>query len=97
MVKHAIASGEYNSRRRECDDAVARLKNVIPHTRATRRKPQTLQDHARLLPEVSLPSRAACCDGKLVRTGARKSLEKATWSVGALMRKSHTSLRAIMK
>jgi len=95
MVKHAIASGEYNSRRRECDDAVARLKNVIPGIRALRDvNPKLLQDHARLLPEVLYRRARHVVTENSCVLAARKSLEEGDLEVfGALMRKSHTSLR----
>jgi len=36
MVKHAVAAGEYNQRRTECEEAVKRLKTVLPQIRALR-------------------------------------------------------------
>src|SRR3954467_6298835 len=36
MVKHSIAGGEYNSRRRECEEAVARLRQNLPRISSLR-------------------------------------------------------------
>src|SRR5207237_7749209 len=36
MVKHELASGEYNRRRAECEEAVRRLSPVLPGIRALR-------------------------------------------------------------
>src|SRR5260370_17557712 len=36
MVKHKIASGEYNARRAECEEGVLRLSRFLPRVRALR-------------------------------------------------------------
>jgi galactokinase len=95
MVKHAIASGEYNSRRGDCEEAVAKLKNVIPNMRALRDVSfSQLQEHARLLPDVLYRRTRHVVTENARVLAARKSLEDGDLAeFGALMRKSHASLR----
>ena len=53
MVKHELASGEYNRRRAECEEAVRRLSAVIPGIRALRDvNLAQLEQHRTLLPET---------------------------------------------
>ena len=53
MVKHSIAAGDYNSRRQNCEEAVARLAKEIPGTRALRDvTPELLQQHAHVLSDI---------------------------------------------
>jgi len=53
MVKHELASGEYNRRRAECEEAVRRLSAVLPGIRALRDvRPGQLEQHRGVLPEV---------------------------------------------
>jgi galactokinase len=53
MVKHEHASGEYNRRRADCEEAVRRLASVLPGIRALRDvSPEQLEQHRDLLSEV---------------------------------------------
>ena len=53
MVKHELASGEYNRRRAECEEAVRRLSAVLPGIQALRDvNQQQLEQHRALLPET---------------------------------------------
>jgi galactokinase len=95
MVKHEIASGEYNSRRGECDEAVTRLKKVMPEIRALRDVSLAqLQQLSRLLTDVLFRrARHVVTENERV-LAARKVLEASDLKAfGELMRKSHASLR----
>jgi galactokinase len=53
MVKHEVASGEYNHRRAECEDAVRRLAPALPGIRALRDVTlEQLDRHHSSLPET---------------------------------------------
>jgi galactokinase len=53
MVKHELASGEYNHRRADCEEAVRRLATVLPDIRALRDVSlEQLEKHRGLLTEV---------------------------------------------
>jgi galactokinase len=53
MVKHELASGEYNRRRADCEEAVRRLSTVLPGIRALRDVSlEQLQRHRGLLTDV---------------------------------------------
>jgi galactokinase len=53
MVKHELASSEYNRRRADCEEAVRRLATVLPGIRALRDvNQQQLERHRDLLTEV---------------------------------------------
>jgi len=53
MVKHELASGEYNRRRAECEEAVRRLAAVLPGIRALRDVSlEQLEQHRDTLSEV---------------------------------------------
>jgi galactokinase len=95
MVKHALASGSYNTRRTECEAGVKALAHWDPQVRSLRDVSQDLLDsHMQDLPEVVgrrclhvirenqrvLDAAEALRGGELVR-------------VGELMRESHRSLR----
>jgi galactokinase len=95
MVKHELASGEYNRRRADCEEAVRRLAQVLPGIRALRDvSPEQLEQHREALSEVTykrarhivtenarvLDSAAALRTGDIARFGKR-------------MAESHCSLR----
>ncbi len=95
MVKHAIAGGEYNERRAQCEEGVRLLQRVFPDFRALRDvSPEQLEEHRAELPPIvykrcrhvitenarTLAARDALCAGDLAR-------------VGQLMAGSHRSLR----
>jgi galactokinase len=51
MVRHELASGEYNARRAECEEGVRILRIVLPEIRALRDVTLTqLEKHVRILP-----------------------------------------------
>jgi galactokinase len=53
MVKHELASGEYNHRRADCEEAVRRLAKVLPGIRALRDvNLEQLEKHKSLLTDV---------------------------------------------
>jgi galactokinase len=53
MVKHELASGEYNNRRADCEEAARRLAAVLPGIRALRDvSPEQLEQHRGVLSEV---------------------------------------------
>jgi len=53
MVKHAVATGEYNRRREECEEALRLLSAVLPNLRALRDvNLEQLERHRSLLPET---------------------------------------------
>lgn len=53
MVKHELASGEYNRRRADCEEAVRALAAVLPKVRALRDvSPEQLEQHRGLLSGV---------------------------------------------
>jgi galactokinase len=95
MVKHELASSEYNRRRADCEEAVRRLAGVLPGIRALRDvNLKQLEQHRGTLPEVIykralhivtenarvLDSAEALRTGDIVRFGKR-------------MAESHVSLR----
>jgi len=95
MVKHELASSEYNRRRADCEEAVRRLSTVLPGIRALRDVSlDQLEQHRHLLTDVIykralhivtenvrvLDSAEALRSGDIVRFGQR-------------MAESHRSLR----
>ncbi len=97
MVKHELASSEYNRRRADCEEAVRRLSGVLPGIRALRDVSlEQLQQHRGILSEVIykralhivtenarvLDSAEALRTGDIVRFGKR-------------MAESHCSLRDV--
>src|SRR5580704_5114327 len=95
MVKHELASSEYNRRRADCEEAVRRLATVLPGIRALRDvNIEQLEQHRDVLSEVTykralhivtenarvLDSAEALRSGDIVRFGMR-------------MAESHRSLR----
>jgi galactokinase len=95
MVKHENAAGEYNARRRECEEAVARLAAAIPGVCALRDiGPSQLEQYRALLPG-KLFQRAMHVASEDQRVlDARVALENGDLQrLGALMAASHASLR----
>jgi len=95
MVKHSIAAGDYNSRRRNCEEAVALLAKVVPGVRALRNvTPEVLEQHAHLLSDI-LYKRARHVMTENARVlAAREALRSGDLAaLGVLMQESHTSLR----
>jgi len=95
MVKHELASGEYNRRRAECEEAVQRLATVLPGIRSLR--DLTLDQlglHRGTLSEV-LYKRALHVITENVRVlGATEALRAEDLErFGKRMAESHSSLR----
>jgi galactokinase len=95
MVKHEIASGAYNARRKNCEDAVAILKKVIPDIRSLRDvTPDQLQQHSNLLPDLLYRrARHVVTENARVLAAREALLNNDLESLGALMQRSHASLR----
>jgi galactokinase len=94
MVKHELASGEYNRRRAECEDGVERLARFLPDARALRDvTPDELERHGRELPEV-VYRRCRHVIGENARVmAAAAALEQNDLAAfGRLMSESHRSL-----
>jgi galactokinase len=95
MVKHALASSEYNRRRAECEEAVERIRAHRPEVRALRDvSPDDLAKFS--LPEwpENVLCRARHVTSEIVRVhGAVAALRARDYhQVGRLMNKSHASL-----
>jgi galactokinase len=95
MVKHEIASGAYNDRRAECDDAVTLLAKVIPNIRALRDvTPDQLQQHSNLLPDLLYRrARHVVTENARVLAARDALINNDLEPLGALMQRSHASLR----
>ena len=94
-VKHSLATGEYNTRRAECEQGVARLRERMPEISALRDvTSEALTAHASALPEV-VYRRCRHVVGENERTlraaDALRAADHATF--GRLMYESHASLR----
>ena len=95
MVRHSVAGGEYNQRRRECEMAAEFFSGVVPGAKALRDiSLEVFEKHASELPELV---RKRCRhviteNARVIEAGealARSDLRR----FGALMRESHASLR----
>jgi galactokinase len=95
MVKHAIAAGEYNARRRECDAAVRALCKRLPHVRALRDVTEgDLEEHQDVLAEpLNRRTRHVVTENARVAALGRALQQADVASIGRLMRESQTSLR----
>jgi len=95
MVKHENAAGEYNARRRECEEAVAILAKVIPAVRALRDVTPDQVDARRGLLSETLYKRARHVATENARVlNARAALKCGDLAnFGRLMSESHASLR----
>lgn len=95
MVRHAIAAGEYNARRRECDAAVRALCKRLPHVRALRDVTEgDLEEHQDVLAEpLNRRTRHVVTENARVAALGRALQQADVASIGRLMRESQTSLR----
>jgi len=94
-VKHSLATGEYNTRRAECEQGVALLRARLPEIRALRDvTSEQLAEHASVLPDV-VRRRCRHVVSENERTtraaDALRAGDHATF--GTLMFESHASLR----
>lgn len=95
MVRHALASGEYNQRRAACEAGVQHLKQSLPHLQALRDATlEDLQPHGNDLPAVV---RRRCqhviSENARVLEAAAALEQNDVAGFGELMRQSHRSLR----
>ena len=95
MVKHALASGEYNLRRQECEGAVEVLSRFNPQIRQLRDATTADLDNLRALPDSTLFRRASHVVSENQRTldGAAALRDADLRALGGLMIASHESLR----
>ena len=95
MVKHELASGEYNARRAECEEGVRLLRGVFPEIRALR----DVSLHRLENQRASLSKRVfARCRHVITENARVKSAFEAFGkgnikALGTLMQDSHCSLR----
>ncbi len=95
MVKHEHASGEYNTRRRECEEGVRALAEVLPGIRALRDVTLgELERHReRLNPVIYKRVRHVVSENERVKKAARLLESGDVSAFGRLMADSHRSLR----
>jgi galactokinase len=94
-VRHAIASGEYNKRRAECEEAVAYLKSGLPQIKALRDVTlRELQEFGRGMPEIAFRrARHVITENERVLNAAESLRAGEMERFGQLMLASHESLR----
>ena len=95
MVKHELASGEYNRRRAECEEGVRVLRKVLPDIRALRDVTLVQLETQRPLLDATVYSRCRHVISEDDRTQeAIRALNAGNLNaLGRLMRESHRSLR----
>jgi len=95
MVKHEHASGEYNTRRRECEEGVRLLAEVLPGIHALRDVTlDELEKHReRLNPVIYKRVRHVVSENERVKKAARLLIAGDLAAFGRLMADSHRSLR----
>jgi galactokinase len=95
MVRHELASGEYNARRAECEEGVRILRIVLPEIRALRDVTLTqLEKHVRILPaKVFARCRHVITENARVKSAVEAFQRGESKALGPLMQDSHRSLR----
>ena len=95
MVKHDLASGAYNERRRQCEEGVEWLRTVLPNVTALRDvTSQQLEEHRKEMREVIYRRcRHVVTENERVIAGASALKEGEVAKFGELMNESHQSLR----
>jgi galactokinase len=95
MVKHDLASGEYNQRRAECEEAVQRLDKTLPGIRSLRDvTPQQLERHRGSLSEIIYKRVLhVVTENARVLDAAEALRTRDVERVGKRMVESHRSLR----
>lgn len=95
MIRHALASGEYNVRRAECEAGVRHLKRSLPDVRALRDMTlEELTEYGKDLPEVIFKRcRHVVTENARVLHAANALAARDLNSFGVLMAASHRSLR----
>ena len=95
MVSHAIAAGEYNRRREQCEAVVAALRAGGERVESLRQLPLEELEQARpnLDPLLYRRARHVVTENERVLAAARALERRDAASLGALMSASHRSLR----
>jgi galactokinase len=95
MVKHELASSEYNARRAECEEGVRILRIVLPRIRALRDVTLSqLEEHRRILPpKVMARCRHVITENARVQSAVEAFRKGDSKALGPLMQASHRSLR----
>ena len=95
MVKHELASGEYNARRAECEEGVRILRIVLPEIRALRDVTLSqLEAHSQNLPpKVIARCRHVITENARVKSAVASFHSGDAKALGPLMQASHRSLR----
>jgi galactokinase len=96
MVKHELASGEYNRRRVDCEQGVRFLQQFLPEIRALRDvKLSQLEQYGAGLSDITYKRcRHVITENGRVLEAANSLKESNLVRFGALMGESHLSLRA---
>jgi galactokinase len=94
-VKHSLASSAYNQRREECEAAVKRLQEVLPHVRALRDVSSSdLEQHGHLLSELLFRrARHVVSENERVEKTVALLKNNQLEAVGDLLVASHRSLQ----
>jgi len=95
MVRHQHAAGEYNLRRRDCEEGVSRLSAALPGITALRDvKEEDLERHAGLLtPVIYRRCRHVVTENARTLRAAEALAAGDLALCGQLMRESHASMR----
>jgi galactokinase len=95
MVKHELASNEYNLRRFECEESVRRLAKVLPDVHALRdvTVKQLEENRGRLTPVLYQRARHIVTENERVQAAAVALQAGNAGAFGELMGESHRSLR----
>jgi galactokinase len=95
MVRHSVAGGEYNQRRRECEMAAEFFARVVPGAKALRDVSlEDFEKHGAALPDiVQKRSRHVITEDARVIEAGEALTQCNLQRFGELMRESHTSLR----
>jgi len=95
MVRHELASGEYNTRRAECEEGVRILRIVLPEVRALRDVTLSqLEDHRQNLSrKVFARCRHVITENARVNSAVEAFRKGDTTTLGPLLQDSHRSLR----
>jgi len=96
MVKHELASGEYNRRRADCEEGIRILQNFLPGVRALRDVSLAdLEAHRTSFPErIYHRCRHVVTENARTQQFADALTRGDLLTVGRLMAESHESLRA---
>jgi galactokinase len=95
MVRHALASGEYNARRAECEEGVRILRKTFPEIRALRdvTLSQLENKSGNLSSKVFARCRHVITENARVHSAVEALGRGDIKALGTLMRDSHRSLR----